>query len=452
MIYTLNKDENNAENTIVRSVRDGRDAKAEVKGSNNPIRSVLPNDVSYENLNECLILRSKNLGLPYFVFKENGAWRCCISVDKEALTPELLAELKEIFARNNKSSISTLVGFSSRQQDDNKKISYTYKKDDLRALFALDTVSKYDGRDHSLNGLRFNEAPLGMSTPQEMSQSADFDTLSQSISQFTALVNKLTKEIKDANLSPFETILFLNKELSKYQYHLERTPFDQLPEEKKSILSLANSENSNYRQSYAMSLVAKEVINRLNNPDLACAVMSVDLMASKKSSLDSHSQLLVRIKDEKYNIEGVYISDPTYSILNTNATSYATALVPLSDTQYYLRGTYSPNVETRAKKDIANGAKVKNPISGDNFDRGIFNMILRTYLYENNLVSAEVFAMTDKQLKNLPESVLSEQAFNDISRLSAASCQSSNDCANAIFKKEASICRSFSGLTSSMNV
>ncbi len=152
-------------------------------------------------------------------------------------------------------------------------------------------------------------------------------------------IDNIVSEIKNTKLngeelSPFEKFMLAYRFVTERLYK-EVEPGEELSKSR-NLISILNGDKV-VCVGYANLLAT--VLNRLDIPCTTQCLVSFDETAK---AYGNHATCLVRMKDEKYNLDGIYFSDPTAdSILHKNLyygdNSFNTALVRLED----IRKTFS---------------------------------------------------------------------------------------------------------------
>lgn len=145
-------------------------------------------------------------------------------------------------------------------------------------------------------------------------------------------LKQIINEISSKNLSPLEQFLYAYKKIAENVYSDDKTLKNLVITH--SIFSLQNNGYIVCR-SYANMLC--EIINGLKNDDLHCFLSSVQVHDETTSGIGSHAMNVVMLKDDKYNINGIYSTDCTWDSSNEkNAPiSLTYCLLPLDDLKFY---------------------------------------------------------------------------------------------------------------------
>jgi len=118
------------------------------------------------------------------------------------------------------------------------------------------------------------------------------------------ILDMIINEVKSYNMSPFENYLYLYSVVKMFKFYKCESDEESPYLSRKNEFTLFN----NYMVCAGYSDLLVELIDTLNDPNLK-ASQYMCLMGNKKD--DAHVRCLIKINDDKYNINGFYISDPT---------------------------------------------------------------------------------------------------------------------------------------------
>lgn len=140
-------------------------------------------------------------------------------------------------------------------------------------------------------------------------------TFNQYVSEEEKL-DKMVEKTKDSNLSPFEKFLYIYNIVKNFKKYNEIKDGDKM--QSRSLKYIIDNE---YIVCLGFSNLLKALLQRvgINSINYSCSVdISSNNPTIENKSLDfaGHSRLMFYIKDEKYNIDGYYISDPTFDNMN----------------------------------------------------------------------------------------------------------------------------------------
>lgn len=135
---------------------------------------------------------------------------------------------------------------------------------------------------------------------QEYGTEIDINTLYNTSCQ----VNYITKKIKKYNLSPLEKTMLVYDIVKNNSYHKEG--------EKDSYLvsrTLDNVLNSEYIVCAGYAAIINAMLKNLN-------INAEALICQTKN--EKHCRSIIYLKDDKYNIDGIYVLDPTWDSKRSN--------------------------------------------------------------------------------------------------------------------------------------
>ena len=154
------------------------------------------------------------------------------------------------------------------------------------------------------------------------------------ITDFSSTYNhifNLSDKVKNA--SPLEQLLFFYKENTNKIYNQEQSLSQSILS--RSVIGV-NATDKIVCSGYAMNLAA--LCNSLNNPNLKCYTMSVNLY--KKDSSDyiaGHCLNVVYINDPKYSLKGYYVVDSCWDSIKKSGNNMTLSyfLIPFKDLNTY---------------------------------------------------------------------------------------------------------------------
>ena len=125
-------------------------------------------------------------------------------------------------------------------------------------------------------------------------------------------LENLIKPIRESSLSPLERYLAVYNVVKKYKKYKENM---ENPNEARYIKNILKNE---YIVCVGFSRLLNDLLNRVNIPSKEISVQ-VDTSYDKGYTQEEipvvkegHARCLVKINDEKYNINGIYVCDPTW--------------------------------------------------------------------------------------------------------------------------------------------
>ena len=137
-----------------------------------------------------------------------------------------------------------------------------------------------------------------------------------------AKLDKLVKPIKESNLSPFEKYIAVYNIAKKYKPYKDTDKLDCLYQEGR-VLKYVLDDDNEYMVCEGYAKLLKVLLDKVNI-DAQEVIAYVDISKdkdydeTKDNDRSGHDRVLVFIDDDKYNIHGYYLSDPTFD----NITDY----------------------------------------------------------------------------------------------------------------------------------
>lgn len=188
-------------------------------------------------------------------------------------------------------------------------------------------------------------------------------------------LDSLVEPIKKANLSPYEKFIAAYNVAKNFKEYKEN---EKSPSDSRKIRKILNND---YMVCVGYAKLLQTLLERLDISSMNIGVKAETSPAySEKMELGGHARLLVYLKDDKYGIDGYYVSDPTWDndIRNDHYT-------------HTLRTFYETSNERRAfsleKEDVYLGAA-----SSSDFDERI-----------NHKMKSDLFLRPKVTLKDILE-------------------------------------------------
>lgn len=280
----------------------------------------------------------------------------------------------------NLTNLKKLIDKIEKSYPNNKfkfEITYVKHKD-----FAIDSniCKKLEGINDFL--IDNYESELLIRKDKELDRSFPFQSVINANRQIDEITNKVNKAKKDnPNISTFEQFMILYEEVTDFIYK-EEERYDQL--NASHWISVVNSDKI-VCTGYA-SLI-KELANRIfNQKDVLILENDVDVFdKSRGDLLSAHSNNIIFLKDDKYNIKGLFYLDPCWdSIENKDEIkAYSYCCIPLGDIpnhklfEFNFRNVYQYNLEecyesffdiNKSKRIMKKIPVLKNIITDDYFE------------------------------------------------------------------------------------
>lgn len=208
----------------------------------------------------------------------------------EPLSNKQLALLRKLFEKYPQQKV--LIDFASKEQL--KEVLDTVKAEHI--LFPkMSNFTKEDCHflEQHYDNVSFQVGFRATATPKQIREKEE-------------ILDTITKEAKEKDLSPLEEYMYLYNVTKLFKTYKE-VPKD-LPSmhSRQSEFTLFNE----YMVCVGYADLLEKLVKRLNNPNVSTVEYSCSVQDGNKSV--GHSRCLTRIKDEKYGVDGIYISDPTW--------------------------------------------------------------------------------------------------------------------------------------------
>ena len=136
-------------------------------------------------------------------------------------------------------------------------------------------------------------------------------------------IDKSVASIKQKNLSPLEQLMAAYLSVKKRKYTKEDP--NQSPAQSRSIYGVLNSDKIvcvGYAELFT------QIINQVGDKNIQIFSNTVDSVHDN-GFVGGHRNLIVKVKDEKYGVDGFYYLDPTWDSGNARNMSYF--MVPIKD-------------------------------------------------------------------------------------------------------------------------
>ncbi len=148
------------------------------------------------------------------------------------------------------------------------------------------------------------------------------------VANANAKVETSSNEIKKLKLSPLEKILATYLKVSSRKYVSEE--LDENGADSRSLYGVLNSDKI---VCVGFTEWMKSILQNLNDPSIKAYTNAVQITEDNQTSKGFHQNLIMYVKDEKYNLDGYYYFDPTWDSVNefTNLPTLNYFLIPIED-------------------------------------------------------------------------------------------------------------------------
>lgn len=124
------------------------------------------------------------------------------------------------------------------------------------------------------------------------------------------IMESIISEVDNFDLSPLERYMYLYNIVKMYKEYKEAEDKTAPNLSRYSEYTLFND----YMVCVGYATLLEELVERLNDKNVICTTYSCSILDNNKSF--GHCRCMVKIKDEKYGIDGIYISDPTWDSIS----------------------------------------------------------------------------------------------------------------------------------------
>lgn len=267
--------------------------------------------------------------------------------------PQFFAHKDLIFSKikelsNVTKDIQLVIDGGSAELMDDKyntaPIEYTYSKNELKEISNIEEdINKLGIK----NPVRFNEYFFTRSS-EDIKDCWDLN----SVVSANNVIDNFVSYIKKHNLSPYETMIAIHKYmLSSFFFDVNVPESGRDLEKNRSIVALIHFDTA---KCVGFASFIKTVIDRLNNPNLNCEMMSL-VRREKNDQKKYHAICSINIDDPEYEIKGKYFEDPTLDISNRmlyKDNGLAHFLYPVSDLDFDIDKRIIRGAKTSSRVDI----------------------------------------------------------------------------------------------------
>ena len=250
-------------------------------------------------------------------FSKHNDYCFVLSISKEeALSDSVYAILKNAIETLNKWGIK------------NSNISVSVLDDTHK--FTDDEWHKIEKLNNFLNRYKSNNNHKNIKFGFE-DQSKTFDI--KKVKNTNDILNKTANEIRAKHLSPLEEIIEVYRVVTSKSYNEESET--QHSADSRSVYSLLNTDNivcCGYAEWF------KHIIQLINNENIKSYSNTIQIASPSNinSFAGRHENVIVYIKDDKYNVEGYYYLDPTWDFKGNQENDwFCHFFIPLTDLKYY---------------------------------------------------------------------------------------------------------------------
>lgn len=264
-----------------------------------------------------------------------------IALDKECIYKESVDEIKNIVTLLNKKDINIRVGIdtlNSNQLND-EMTNYLYNKNQTELLSSLHNFLV----DSKCEGIVIGEF-IQIKGIDDLAKTWTFQQVAEANNQ----IDEIVSFIKNAKLSTFETMLFIHKAATSFEYNNTDDKFLEVGRVLPSIFKDEKIVCSGYAS------FVKAVIDKLNMENILKGVLTCELVGCRLEEKDANGEIkdtahchnLIHIEDEKYGIKGVYVEDACWDCAKNQSKDmedgrgFVHCLYPVSDLLHFKNKIY----------------------------------------------------------------------------------------------------------------
>ncbi len=119
-------------------------------------------------------------------------------------------------------------------------------------------------------------------------------------------LDSMLEKIKQTNLSPYEKYISVYNIAKKFKKYKE-SPIASFESRKLSSIL-----NNDYCVCVGFSNLLLELLRKVNIEALHYGTTLYEINNKNENNILGHARIMVHIKDEKYNLDGIYMADPTF--------------------------------------------------------------------------------------------------------------------------------------------
>ena len=195
--------------------------------------------------------------------------------------------------------INIVIFENLNKQDVSAPINYSYTQKEM-----CDIVELY----HDINGYIAKDDQNTINIYFADSTNDEYNSFSKLSLGDTIFVNNridaIVKYIKEKEFTPYEAMIYIHNWATGFKYR------ENIKDLNQQMIVGPIKEFDVVCAGY-VSLI-KAIIDKLDMPGLECDITTIGSITSKKNAINGHVINLIKIKDEKYNIDGIYFNDATW--------------------------------------------------------------------------------------------------------------------------------------------
>lgn len=191
-------------------------------------------------------------------------------------------------------------------------VNFNYKNQikEIMDIIKSEEIIICDPEDYNIDGFQFFDKNYNnVSFDNAHIYSVDPKTLILK----EEILNMIANEVKAQSLSPLEKYMYLYNIVKLYKEYQECDKIENIEDRflsRNSHFTLFND----YMVCVGYATLLEELVSRLNDPNLKCTTFGCEVI--EKGESFGHCRCVVKIEDDKYNVDGIYISDPTWDCVS----------------------------------------------------------------------------------------------------------------------------------------
>ncbi len=267
-------------------------------------------------------------------------------------------------------------GMKLDKNDWNERVPYSLNEEEMKKLIELKDINLRDDIKCSIDDIRFSDFYKINFLPTEIKKLWTINDVIKA----NKFIMDFKQMIEKENFSSFETIVFMAIYINKFNYYGNAT-YDEKTRTfitaeksiKKDDLNITGNEKDAFVCTGYASY-CKELIDKMQNKNIQAFLVPLSFYKSRthtKKWTSNHMILLIKIKDDKYNIDGYYLWDPTWTVDN----QFQYLLYPVEDVENFTRyeaDIVNPHEISRIRKYIVT-------IRFNNHDKNVNNEFIKQY-------------------------------------------------------------------------
>ncbi len=240
-----------------------------------------------------------------------------LKFDSENITYDLIENIKTLYtALRNEGYTCEVITYRNIKNDLQSKTAYRYTEKEIEELTNLNDFLIKNSNKELLyqESLNLNGSLIAWKH--------------STVCRANSELSKVILEIKDKHLSPFETMIFIHKYASSFKYNEGKSA-----EEARTITGLYDKKDI---VCVGYATLVKAIVDELNMEGLEAQINTCDVRTlDNLFKSGKHVNNIIKIKDDKYDIDGIYMEDACWDSAlegaKTKGRGLAHLLYPIQD-------------------------------------------------------------------------------------------------------------------------